>query len=137
MSPFPLEYLRHIFDETKYLMDRVEGLSKEEFIEDDTLKRAFVRSIEIIGEAKKKISSEFKEKYAQLEWRAMAGMRDKLIHDYFGIDYSIVWDVVTNKVPQLQQKIKEILAKLCLKPTRCKTHNPLWGKCSIYSPSLL
>lgn len=111
MSPFPLEYLRHIFDETKYLMDRAEGLSKEEFIEDDTLKRAFVRSIEIIGEATKKIPSEFKEKYVQLEWRAMAGMRDKLIHDYFGIDYDIVWDVVTNKVPQLQQKIKEILDK--------------------------
>ena len=111
MSLFPLEYLRHIFDETKYLMDRAEGLSKEEFINDDTLKRAFVRSIEIIGEATKKIPSEFKEKYAHLEWRAMAGMRDKLIHDYFGIDYDIVWDVVTNKIPQLQQKIRKIIDK--------------------------
>jgi uncharacterized protein with HEPN domain len=98
-SPFPLEYLRHIFDEAKYLTDRVEGLSKEEFINDDTLKRVFVRSIEIIGEATKKIPPEFKEKYAHLEWRAMAGMRDKLIHDYFGIDDELVWDVVPNKLP--------------------------------------
>jgi uncharacterized protein with HEPN domain len=61
--------------------------------------RAFVRSIEIIGEATKKIPSEFKEKYAHLEWRAMAGMRDKLIHDYLGMDYDIVWDVVIDKIP--------------------------------------
>jgi len=66
-------------------------------LDDETLKRAFVRSIEIIGEAVKKIPSDFKQKYSHIEWRTMAGMRDKLIHDYFGIDYEIVWDVVTNK----------------------------------------
>lgn len=75
------------------------------------MKRAFVRSIEIIGEAVKKIPSEFKQKYPRIEWKAMAGMRDKLIHDYFGIDYEIVWDVVTNKIPTLRLKIKEILNK--------------------------
>ncbi len=89
MSVSPLDYLRHILDEAKYLMDRMEGLSKNAFLHDETLKRAFVRSIEIIGEAAKRVSVELKEKYPQLQWRAMAGMRDKLVHDYLGIDYDI------------------------------------------------
>lgn len=76
---------------------------------DATLKRAFVRSLEIIGEASKKIPDDFKQKYSHLEWRAMTGMRDRLIHGYFGVDYSIVWDVVTNKIPILHQAIKEIV----------------------------
>ena len=111
MSIFPLEYLRHIMDEIEYLIGRSANLSKEDFLGDETLKRAFVRSIEIIGEAVKKIPSDFKQKYCHIEWRAMAGMRDKLIHDYFGIDYEIVWDVVTNNIPTLRLKIKEILDK--------------------------
>ena len=111
MSIFPLEYLRHIMDEIEYLIDRSANLSKEDCLGDETLKMAFVRSIEIIGEAVKKIPSDFKQKYFHIEWRAMAGMRDKLIHDYFGIDYEIVWDVVTNKIPTLRLKIKEILDK--------------------------
>jgi len=111
MSLFPLEYLRHILDETEFLMDRSARLTKGEFLQDGTLKRAFVRSIEIIGEATKKVPADIRDKYPQLEWRAMAGMRDKLIHDYFGIDYDIVWDVVTNKIPGLHQKVKKILGE--------------------------
>jgi len=98
-------------DEIEYLIDRSANLSKEDFLDDETLKRAFVRSIEIIGEAVKKIPPDYKQKYPHIEWKAIAGMRDKLIHDYFGIDYEIVWDVVTNKIPTLRLKIKEILDK--------------------------
>ena len=76
---------------------------------DETLKRAFVRSLEIIGEASKQIPDDFKQKYSHLEWRAMAGMRDRLIHGYFGVDYGIVWDVVKNKIPILHQAIKEVV----------------------------
>jgi len=103
------EYLRHIRDECEYLIKGSEGLSYEEFIHNETLKRAFVRSIEIIGEATKKIPSEFKEKYPEVNWKEMSGMRDVLIHGYFGIDYKIVWDVIVNHIPQLLNRIKKII----------------------------
>ncbi|WP_082670999.1 HepT-like ribonuclease domain-containing protein [Chloracidobacterium thermophilum] len=73
------------------------------------MKRAFVRSLEIVGAASKQIPEDFRQKYCHLEWRAMAGMRDRLIHGYFGVDYDIIWDVVMNKMPALHQAIRQIV----------------------------
>jgi uncharacterized protein with HEPN domain len=98
-----------MLDETSYLIEQSRGLTKARFVEDETLKRAFVRSIEIIGEASKKLPEETRRKYPQVEWRAVAGMRDRLIHGYFDTDYDIVWDVVVNKVPTLQQEVVRII----------------------------
>ena len=68
-----------------------------------------MRSLEIIGEATKSVSADPRQKYSHIDWRAMAGMRDRLINRYFGIDYGIVWDVVTNKIPLLQQEVQRII----------------------------
>lgn len=103
------EYLRHILDETEFLISRSQSLDKEDLLKDEVLKRAFVRSLEIIGEAAKKLPEDFRKKYGQIDWRAIAGTRDKLIHDYFGIDYDIVWDIVLNEIPELKDQIRRIL----------------------------
>ena len=111
MSLSPLEYLRHVLDEADYLARQVPRLTREQFLQDETAKRAFVRSMEIIGEAVKKVPDEIRVRYSDVEWRALAGMRDKVIHHYFGVDYEIVWDVAANKVPVLRQQIMEILRR--------------------------
>jgi uncharacterized protein with HEPN domain len=110
MSFEPRDYLRHILVEADYLTSRSQGLSYEAFLADETLGRAFVRSLEIIGEAAKKVPADFRAAHPAVEWRAMAGMRDRLIHDYFGVDLELVWDVVRNRVPVLREEIAAILS---------------------------
>ena len=87
MSASNLELVRHILIETNFILQHVDGKTKDKVINDEVLCRAIIRSIEIIGEASKKIDEEFKSDHPHIEWKKMAGTRDKLIHDYFGIDY--------------------------------------------------
>ena len=109
----PIEYLKHIRDECSYILSvSGEGLSKDDFLNDETVKRAVVRSLEIVGEATKKIPADFKLKYESVHWKNMAGMRDRLIHDYIGVDYSIVWDVVKNKIPEPYNQIIYVIDNL-------------------------
>jgi uncharacterized protein with HEPN domain len=110
MSPSPIEYLRHILDEISYIEGVISSIDESRFLSDQTLKRSFVRSIEIIGEAARKIPSDFRTRHGDIDWKRISGMRDKLIHDYFGVDYHLVWDVATNKLPELKNKIMQIIA---------------------------
>ncbi len=109
MSFEPREYLRHILTEVEYLFVSSQSLSRERFLGDETLKRAFARSLEIVGEAAKKFPDDFQAQHPEVEWRAMAGMRDRLIQAYFGVDYDLVWDVVQTKIPALNREIERIL----------------------------
>jgi uncharacterized protein with HEPN domain len=96
--------------ESEFILEHVQGKSKNEVLSDEVLCRALVRSLEIIGEAAKKIDEEFKSDYPQIEWKKMAGTRDKLIHHYFGIDYDIVFDIIEKKIPDMADFLREIIS---------------------------
>lgn len=109
MSTSNIELVKHILIETSFILQHIEGKTKEQVINDEVLCRAVVWSIEIIGEASKKIDVEFKFTHNHIEWKKIAGTRDKLIHDYFGIDYDIVWDIIENKIPDLDHFLKQLV----------------------------
>lgn len=105
-------YLNHILDEIEYLLMDSAGVSYEDFLENKTLKRSFVRALEVIGEATKSIPEEFRAEYSEIPWKKMSGLRDVLIHHYFGINYIMVWDVIKNQIPDLKVRIQAILEEI-------------------------
>jgi len=109
MSLSDLELLRNIIDEVNFILDHANGKSKEAALNDPVLYRALIRSIEVIGEATKKLSEHFKSSHPSIEWKKMAKTRDILIHVYFDIDNDIVWDIISQKLPPLQKYLDQII----------------------------
>jgi len=105
-----IPYLKHILEECHYITSVItDDMALYQFLSDETLKRAVTRSLSIIGEATKKIPVDIKYKWQSISWREMAGMRDKLVHDYMGVNYLIVWDVAKNIIPVLAKQIAEVI----------------------------
>ncbi|KAB2940872.1 MAG: DUF86 domain-containing protein [Candidatus Methanoperedens sp.] len=101
-------YLNDILTCIERIQEYTDSLSFEEFSADNRTNDAVVRNLEIIGEAAKNIPPELRSKYGY-DWRSIAGLRDILIYEYFGVSKNIVWDIIQNELPALEQKIREIL----------------------------
>lgn len=104
-----LIYINHIYDCIIKIESYTESISLEEFLKNSLIQDGVIRNFEIIGEATKKLSADFRLKNSAIEWKKIAGMRDKLIHDYIGVDLWALWAVITDILPQLRKQIKDIL----------------------------
>ncbi len=103
--------LQHILDEAAEVSKYTDALSFEEFVIDGKTTRAVIRSIEVIGEAASKISIDFREGYPDIPWQKIIGMRNRLIHVYFDIDYNVIWQTVKENLPPLIEQLQLILKK--------------------------
>jgi len=98
-------------EEVSFILNAVKEKNRDLVVDDPVLSRAIIRSLEIIGEASTKIDDEFKAIYPNVEWRKMSNTRNRLIHDYFGVDYDIVWDIIVSKLPDLEAEIQAIISE--------------------------
>ena len=103
------DLLKDIYEAARRILLYTEDMEYDVFLKDFKTQDAVIRNLEIIGEASKNLSAEFRNKYTKVPWKSIAGMRDKLIHDYFGINIDIVWGVVTKDLSRLVNQISQIL----------------------------
>ena len=102
-------YLEDILEATRKITTYTDSLSKAVFLEDEKTLDAVVRNLEVIGEAVKKLPEDLRARHSGVEWKKIAGLRDILIHEYFGLDAEIVWDIVRNKVPALDREVRTMM----------------------------
>jgi len=108
----PIFFLQDIQNSVTKIFKYTTNIDYQEFVSNDMVKDAVERNFEIIGEAVKNLSEDFRNKYPNIPFKQIAGMRDKLIHDYFGVDYEIVWKTIKDKLPQFSIDIEKLLADL-------------------------
>lgn len=110
MSHEYLDFVEDILDAMNKAVSLLEGVSYSQFEADFRINFAVVRALEIIGEAAKRLADELRRGYADIPWKGMAGMRDRIIHGYDNVDLQIVWDVVIRDIPEIKPKIEAIFA---------------------------
>lgn len=111
MKKDPEIFLKHILESVEIIEEHTKGITKEKFSKNVTVQDAVIRRIEIIGEAVKNLPPDFKKRRSEVEWREITGMRDKLIHEYFGVNLNVVWRTINKDIPQLKKQISELLEK--------------------------
>jgi uncharacterized protein with HEPN domain len=104
-----LAYVDHILKCIKKIRKYVRGVDKKDFSKNELLQDAIIRNFEVIGEASKKISPDFKKINFEIPWKEIAGMRDKLIHDYLGVDIEVIWKTIEHDLPILQKGLKNLV----------------------------
>ena len=105
-------YLQDIWESTLAIEEYTQNLAEEEFYSNRQVQDAIIRRLEIIGEAVKNIDDDFRNKYPQIPWKKIAGMRDKLVHHYFGVDLDKIWEVIKKDLPILKEEVEKILKDL-------------------------
>lgn len=106
------DYLVDILDASVQARNFISGMSYDEFAADAKTVFAVIRALEIVGEASKRIPPNMRDSYPDIPWRSMAGMRDKLIHDYFGVNLEVIWKTVTEELPLIEPKLRQIVGAL-------------------------
>jgi uncharacterized protein with HEPN domain len=112
MSPRDLVYVGHMLDMAKKAVGKAVGLTHDAYDTDENLRLALTYLVQVIGEAGRRVSSEFSDGHPEIPWREIVGMRHKVVHDYLGVDEDIVWQVVTEDLPPLIGALEKILAPL-------------------------
>lgn len=106
------EFLQDIKESIVRINDYIGNMDYQAFLQDNKTQDAVVRNLEIIGEAVKNLSKELRKKYDDSLWKDIAGMRDKIIHFYFGIKWDIVWSSVKDKLPELKERVEQVLKEI-------------------------
>ncbi len=112
MKKQPKFFLEHILDSIEDIESYLKGQTKEHFAKAKMMQDAVIRKIEIIGEAVKNLPPTFRKNHSKIPWSDIAGMRDILIHDYFGVNVNVVWKTAQNDIPKLKKQITELYEKL-------------------------
>jgi uncharacterized protein with HEPN domain len=103
------EYLADIQEAARYIREYIEGYTFERFVSDRKTQDAVIRNLEIIGEAAKHVSPGTKSRFPDIPWKSIAGHRNRLIHGYFGVNFEIVWEIITEGLPVLEATIQKVM----------------------------
>jgi len=108
----PKAYIKYILESIMLIQEYTRQVSKQQFLKRTYLQDAVIRRLEIIGEAVKSLPPDFKDRHNDIPWQKIAGMRDVLIHEYFGVDLNLTWQTVKEDIPSFQSKLEEILRQI-------------------------